>query len=330
MNPTRQQVYVNRTLSDYSLMMLQEDGFVADSVFPVKPVDKPTGLYFTYPRGAFNTPSMKQRAPGTPVETIDYDITNATYQTEVWALGRHIDDQIVAAADEAVNLELEATELLRLQLRLNKEINWANTYFQSGVWTSQYTGVSGSPSSNQFVQWNNSASATPIEDVRNMIRQMIQTSGNVVKKQNLVLVLGKQVYDTLLGVAEIEARIQYAVKQQGEAALVTQDVLAQLFEVSKILVSTVTQNTAAYGASENEQFVLGKSALLAYVPTTVGLRTPAAGLNFTWSKYGGGAAGTIFSYPWMLTKSTHVEIEAAYQYNLVSADLGGFFASAIA
>jgi hypothetical protein len=329
MNPTRQQVYVNRTLSDYSLMMLQEDGFVADSVFPVKPVEKPTGEYFSYPRGSFNTPSMKLRAPGTALETIDYDITTANYSTQVWGLSRHIDDQIAASADDAVNLELEATDLLTLQLRLNKEINWASTFFQSGVWTSQYTGVASAPSTNQFVQWNNSATATPIEDVRSMITQMIQTSGNVVNNKNLVLVLGKQVYDKLLGVAEIEARIQYAVKQQGEAAIVTKDVLAQLFEVKEILVSTVTQNTAAYGAAESESFVLGKSALLAYVPPTLGLRTPAAGMNFTWSSYGS-AAGRISSYPWLLTKSTHVEIEAAYQYNLVSADLGGFFASAIA
>lgn len=328
MNPTIQQVYVNRTLSDYSLMMLQKDGFVADSVFPVKMVDKKTGLYFTYPRGSFNTPSMKLRAPGTVLETIDYDIATATYQTEVWGLSRHIDDQIAATTDDAVNLELEATELLALQLRLNKEINWAGAYFASDVWTSQYTGVSGSPSTNQFTQWNNSATATPIEDIRNMIRNMILVSGNVVRNEDLVLVLGKQVYDTLLGVAEIEARIQYAVKQQGQAAVVTKDVLAQLFEVKEILVSTVTQNTAAYGAAESEAFVLGKSALLAYVPPTVGLRTPAAGLNFTWDYAPEG--GRISSYPWLPTRATHVEIEAAYQYNLISADLGGFFASAIA
>lgn len=324
MNPTLQQVHnINEPLTDFSLMMLQKDGFVADKVFPVKEVTHKSSSYFTYPRGSFNTPTMKQRAPGTMVEVGDYDISTATYETQVWALGRHLDEQIEANADAIINLDLEATQYLTLQLQLNKEILWSNAFFTSGVWTSQYTGEASSPSTNQFLQWNNSG-ATPIEDIRNMKRQIILTSGNVGEPNTLVL--GKQVYDTLLGVPEIVSRIVYAQKQ-ANAALVTKDILAQLFEVDQILVSTAVQNTAAYGSAESNAFVLGKSALLAYVPPTIGVRTPAAGVNFTWSNYG---PSRITSYPWMPTRSTHVEIESAFQYNMVSADLGGFFISAIA
>jgi hypothetical protein len=324
MNPTLQQVHnINEPLTDFSLMFLQKDGFVADKVFPIKEVQHKSSSYFTYPRGSFNTPNMKQRAPGTTVEVMDYDISMATYETQVWALGRHLDEQIEANADPIINLELEATQALTLQLQLNKEINWSSTFFAHDVWTSEYAGVSGSPSTNQFLQWNNTG-ATPIEDIRNMKRQIILTSGNVGEPNTLVL--GKQVYDTLLSVPEIVSRIVYAQKQ-ANAALVTKDILAQLFEVDQILVSTAVQNTAAYGASESNAFVLGKAALLAYVPPTIGVRTPAAGVNFTWANYG---PSRITSYPWMPTRSTHVEIESAYQYNMISADLGGFFYTAIA
>jgi hypothetical protein len=254
---------------------------------------------------------------------MDYEISMATYETQVWALGRHLDEQIEANADPIINLELEATQALTLQLQLNKEINWSNAFFAHDVWTSEYAGVSGSPSTNQFLQWNNTG-ATPIEDIRNMKRQIILTSGNVGEPNTLVL--GKQVYDTLLAVPEIVSRIVYAQKQ-ANAALVTKDILAQLFEVDQILVSTAVQNTAAYGASESNAFVLGKAALLAYVPPSIGVRTPAAGVNFTWASYG---PSRITSYPWMPTRSTHVEIESAYQYNMISADLGGFFYTAIA
>jgi hypothetical protein len=323
MNPTLQQVHnINEPLTDFSLMFLQKDGFVADKVFPVKEVPHKSSSYFTYPRGSFNTPNMKQRAPGTTVEVMDYDISMATYETQVWALGRHLDEQIEANADPIINLELEATQALTLQLQLNKEINWASTFFAHDVWTSEYAGVSGSPSTNQFLQWNNSG-ATPIEDIRNMKRQIILTSGNVGEPNTLVL--GKQVYDTLLAVPEIVSRIVYAQKQ-ANAALVTKDVLAQLFEVDQILVSTAVQNTAVY-PNESNAFVLGKAALLAYVPPVIGVRTPAAGVNFVWNTYG---PSRITSYPWMPTRSTHVEIESAYQYNLISADLGGFFYTAIA
>jgi hypothetical protein len=324
MNPTLQQVHnINEPLTDFSLMFLQKDGFVADQVFPIKEVQHQASSYFTYPRGSFNTPQMQQRAVGTEVQNVDYDIDMATYSTQVWALGRHLDEQVEANADPIINLELEATQYLTLQLQLQKETLWSTAFFTSDVWTSQYAGVSGSPSTNQFLQWNNSG-ATPIEDIRNMKRQIILTSGNVGEPNTLVM--GKQVYDTLLAVPEIVARIVYAQKQ-ANAALVTKDILAQLFEVDRILVSTAVQNTAAYGAAESNAFVLGKSALLAYVPPTVGVRTPAAGVNFTWSKYG---PSRVISYPWMPTRSTRIELESAFQYNLVSADLGGFFETAIA
>jgi hypothetical protein len=131
----------------------------------------------------------------------------------------------------------------------------------------------------------------------------------------------------LLSNPQIVSRIVYAVKQSGEAALVTKDTLAQLFEVERVEVMDAIQNTSVRGTAESNAFIGGKSALLAYVPGTPGLRSPAAGLNFTWSSYG---PSRITSYEWLPTRSTHVEIEAAFAYNLVSADLGGFFISAIA
>lgn len=324
MNPTLQQVHnISEPLTDFSLMMLQKDGFVADSVFPVKEVAHKASSYFWYPRGSFNTPSMKQRAVGTPVETMDYDIKQSTYETQLWALGRHIDEQVEANADPIINLELEAVEALTLQLQLQKEILWSNAFFTSSVWTTNWTGGT------NFTQWGTASTgapastATPIEDIRSMKRQIILASGNVGAPNTLVL--SKEVYDVLLGVPEVVTRLVYAQKQ-GEAAQVTKANLAQLFEVDQILVSTAVYNTAAY-PNESNSFVLGNGALLCYVPPSIGVRTPAAGVNFVWANYG---PSRIISYPWQPTRSTHVELESAFQYNMISADLGGFFASPLA
>lgn len=326
MNPTLQQVHnINERLTNFSLMTLQsKEGFVADQVFPVMPVAHQASSYFVYPRDSFNRPMMKQRAPGTKVEYMDYDITSATYNTTVWAGGKAIDAQVRANADAAISLDLEATDLLTLQLLLQKEKLWSSAFFASGVWTTQYAGVSSGPSGAQFLQWNNSSS-TPVDDVRTVKRAIRLASGNVGTPN--ALVLGRQVYDTLLSNPQIVARILYSVKQTGEAALVTKDTLAQLFEVDRVLVMDAIQNTAVQGASESNAYFGGKSALLAYVPGTPGLRSPAAGLNFTWNEYG---PSRITSYEWLPTRSTHVELEAAFAYQLVSADLGGFFATAIA
>lgn len=328
MNPTLQQVHsISEPLTDFSLMMLQSpSGFIADKVFPILPVQHQASTYYTYPRNSFNQPLMQQRSVGSEVKYADYAINTATYQTTVWALGRKIDEQIRANADPAINLELEATQFLTNQLLINKERNWAAAFFTSGVWTTQYTFVSSGPTGNEFIYWDNSSS-TPITDIRTAARQLRLVTGNVIgDNKNLKLVLGRTVYDALLDNAQVVSRIQYSVKQQGQAALVTKDVLAQLFEVDEVLVMDATYNSAVEGATENETFIGGDNALLAYVPSAPGLRTPAAGLNFTWSNYG---PSRMLSYEWLPDRSTRVECEAAYAYNLVSADLGVFFNTAI-
>jgi hypothetical protein len=332
MNPTLQQVHsISEPLTDFSLMMMQSaDGYVADKVFPVLPVTHQASTYYTYPRAAFNRPMVKQRAPGSEVEYADYEIKTATYETVVYALGKQIDEQIRKNADPMINLDVEATMFLTNQMLLKKELLWANAFFtDSAGWTTTLQGVSSGPTTGQFQQWDQTGS-NPIVDIRNAARSMRLASGNVIgSNKNLKLVLGRPVYDAILDNAEIVSRIQYSVKQQGEAAVVTKDVLAQLFEVQEVLVMDAIQNTAAETLptdSETNAFIGGNNALLLFVPGTPGLRSPAAGLNFTWSDYG---PSRIISYEWLPTKATRVEAESAYQYQMVSPDLGAFFYEAI-
>jgi hypothetical protein len=306
------------------------DGFVADKVFPVVPVQHQSNVYYTYDRGSFNRPQMKERAPGTRVERIGYTTSTATYNAKVFALGHSIDEQVRANADAMIDLDMNATILLNNQVLLQKEVAWSNAFFTSGVWTSQSTGVSSGPSGSQFLQWNNSSS-TPITDVRSMKRSIVLASGNVGEPNKLVL--GRQVYDTLLEHPDIVARVLYNQKAgDGDPAVVAKQTLASLFEVEEVLVMSAIQNSAVEGASESNAFIGGKTAMLAYVPKTVGLNTPAAGLNFSWTGLeGSNATGSrIVTYEWLPTRSTEVEIEIAYTYQKVSGDLGGFFISAIA
>jgi hypothetical protein len=114
--------------------------------------------------------------------------------------------------------------------------------------------------------------------------------------------------------------------KQNQAATVTKSTIAQLFGVDNIYVSSAVQNTAKY-PNETNAFILGNHAFLAYVPPSVGVRTPMAGVNFVWDHFG---PSRMTSYPWWKTRSTHVELEGSFGYSLVSADLGGFFYNAIA
>src|SRR5690554_4523754 len=96
-NPTPSDVHVNRPLTTMSLAFMQSaDGFVADRVFPNIPVMKQSDTYFTYDRGYFNRVEMKKRAPSTESAGGGYAIGTDSYNAQVYAFHKDIDDQLRA------------------------------------------------------------------------------------------------------------------------------------------------------------------------------------------------------------------------------------------
>ena len=322
MNPTTTQLHVNTPLTNFSLMFMQDtDAFVASKVFPTVPVAHKSDTFYKFNRGDFNRIAVKERAAGAESNGAGFTISVATpFMAKVFAIHKDIADQERGNADNQIDLDFATTQFLTNQMLLDQETRWTNTYFKTGVWTNEIT-----PST----LWS-STNSTPIEDVRTLKRNIQLTAGGY--RPN-TLVLGRAVYDTLLDHPEIVARVQYAVKQQGDAATVAKNTLAQLFELDDVLVMDGISNAAAENAVESNVFVAGKHGLLLYVPKGAPtLNTVAAGLTFAWTgQFGSTAAGTrMLSIPMPWLASTRIEAEAAYAQHLVSSDLGGMILGAIA
>ena len=343
--PTLSDVHVNALLTNLSNMYAQEESaFVARRVFPLVPVQKISDRYLTYSRADFNRNTMRKRAPSTESAGGGYKIDNTpTYLCDVWSLHKDIDDQIRANADAILNLDLEATRFLVNQALISREVDWASKFF-TNVWTTTKTGVSGVPSTNQFLQWND-ANSTPIMDMRTACRT-VQLAG--LKRPNK-LVLGRPTFDTLCDHSDFIDRIKYG-QTPGKPAQVTLDAMAALFELDEVLVMDAIINsgpegagpdssaTGSINAGESNKFiggasgVDGKAAILVYTPPAPGIMTPGCGYTFAWTGYfGATAAGErIKSYYIQQIESTRVEIDSAYAHKLISADMGCYFATAIA
>lgn len=323
--PSRADVHVDRPLTNISLAFLQSaDGFVADSVFPIVPVQRQSDKYFTYDRGMFNRDEMQLRAPGTESAGANYKLSTDSYGAEVWALHKDIPDQLRANADTPLQLDREATEFLSVKALIRKEKNWANLYFVTGAWTTERAGVASGPTGTQFLRWD-VASSTPIEDVRKGATAMAKLTGFRPNK----MVIGREVYDALLDHPDIVGRVDRG--QTTGPAMVMRQNLAALFEMDEVLVMDAIENTAAEGATNSHAYIGGKHALLAYSAPSPGIMVPSAGYTFTWSGLlGAGALGArIKRLRLEHLECDRVEIEMAFDQKKVAADLGSFFLSAV-
>lgn len=320
--PSRSDVHVDGPLTNYSRAYMQDaGGFVADRAFPQLPVNKKSDSFFRYLRSFWNRSEMRERAPGTESAGANYGIDTDTYSARRFALHRDVDDETRENADAPIALDQEAVRYLTLQLLLKKEIDWAGSFFITGVWANEDAGVSGAPGAGQFQQWNEAASS-PVEVVRASITSVHEGTG---KRPNR-MVLGRQVYDKLLDHPDVLDRLNRG--QTSGPAMANRQTLAALFELEEVLVMDAIQNTAVEGATEASSFIGGKNALLLYSEAP-GLMSAQAGITYSWSRFGG-IGGLIRRIRMEELTSDRIEIEGYYDQKLVASDLGYMLLDAVA
>jgi hypothetical protein len=330
-NPTQSDLHINAPLTNVSVAwMMDKSTFIADKIFPRVPVSKQSDLYWKYTKSDWRRTDVQKRAPGTESAGVGWKVDTGQYYCHVYAVHKDLDDQTRANADSFWKLDKDATLFVTNQLLLRRDLDWNDAYFKAGVWGTDYTGVAAAPGAGEFLQWNDAAS-DPIVQFANLQTEFILQSG---RKAN-TLVLGAEAITSLKNHPDIIDRIKYT--QRG---VVTEDLLASLFDVDKILVSYASVTDVPEQADGREQdadatyrFMSGsKDALLCYTPSSPSLMTPAAGYTFTWNGY---LAGNQYGIRMKNFRMEHIaadriEGEMTYDMRVVSPEMGIFFEDAVA
>jgi len=321
--PARQDVHVDSILTNISVGFMQSAAdFVADKVFPIVPVAKQSNKYFLYDRSFWYRSEMEKRAPSTESAGGGWALTTDNYSADVWAVHKDIDNQTESNTDAPLNLRTDATNWCSLQALLRKDKVWVANYFTTSKWTGDQTGVAAAPGANQFLQFDQSTS-DPFKTIE-LSRIAIKNRTGYYPN---TLVMGAQVWSILKNHATLLDRIKYT-----QTGIVSMDLLAGALGLDRVLVASGVENTANEGATASYSFIAGKSMLLVYSAPNPSLMEPSGGYTFSWTGLeGAGAFGnTISTLPAPLIKSERVELEMAFDQKLVAADMGVFFASAIA
>ncbi|HET8628781.1 MAG TPA: hypothetical protein VFL91_15270 [Thermomicrobiales bacterium] len=334
MNPLGSDLFVNIPLFLVQTAFLEgaQGEFIADQVFPTIPVQRKVANYYTFDQDSWYRAEAAERAPSTPSIGGGWGVsTSALYNCRVYAIHKDVDYQTRAEqeANGLFDIDDVSTIWVTRQLLLKRELLWAATYFTTGVWTNNMTGVTASPAAGQFIQWDQ-ASSTPIDDVTLQVENMREATGLTPN----TLVLPPRVKRALRRNPQILDAAKSIAPYTGESQ-VTDALLAELFEVDRILVPTGIVNTAAEGAARAMAPIYGRHALLVHTPPDgqAGLQTPSGGYTFTWNGYledGGLAGNRIVTFPLNEIKSDRIEGEMAFDMRLTAPDLGVFWNQAIA
>lgn len=332
---TANQVHLDVPLTNISVAFAQGDeGFVADRVFPVVPVQKKSDRYWVFNSADWyrNDNNLNPRAPRTVAPEVDFTLSTDSYFCDVYSLAHSFAAETLSNEDAGLQLRTNATRFLTHRLKIAKEAQWVTNFFAGGIWATDWDGVAGVPGANEVRQWSDYTASTPIVDITNLMRTMHLRSGGY--KPN-VMVVTQDVRDVLLNHPDILDRLNGGATVTN-TALVTDAKLAEIFGVERFMVMNAVVNTAKEGQAESLSFITTRRVALYYVPPSPGLMTPSAGYTFAWTGLDGASGYGIdvnrYSGDWLMERgiAEKIEVNMSYDHKIISTKMGGFIDTVIA
>lgn len=264
--------YIDTLLSNVAINF-RPMGFIAEDVYPIVPVGKQSGFYQTWEQTDWlRQPGMTRRAPNTAARQVDFRIGSAQYIAENFALGGFW------TLEEADNAELGAAHT---QGRVNHVTGKLMLDYEARV-SAQALNTSNVGS---FVTpaslWSdlNAGNSDPIGDIKNAITAVRDSTGYQPNKA----VIGADVYDCLKFHEDIRGLVFGSV----QGGVVTEDMLAGIFDLDKVLVGRTVQDASADDSTTLDgSLVWGGSMVLYYAPAAPSIDDPSWGYSFRYQPPG--------------------------------------------
>lgn len=320
----------NYRLTNLCLAYYESPTFAHKRIFPSCPVALPSGHYYEFSKGDLARDNVQQKPPYGVVKPAIFGISEKSYSCKVYQVNIGLDKLMVLPyqrenAPGSADPYRARTKTVAEQIALHQEKVFAEKFFKTGVWTNTWTGAATTDTANkQFKKLDNS----DVDPVAFFDARAIEIRRNGRRKPNK-LALGIETFEVLKNHPYILERIKYSGTTQNPA-VVTEQVLAQVFGVDAVVVLDATYNDAQHGAADNMKFICdSKGALLLYAPDTPQIDEPSAGYLFQWQLDGGNYIAVDVHDGAPGTHTEIIEGVVAYDMCKTSDDLGIYFADCV-
>lgn len=319
-------------LSNMALAYFQSEAKAfAKTIFPICPVSLSSDNYYIFDKEDLLRDNWHRKPAYGKV-----DPAVLSEHTESYAC---VVDQMIMGIDRIRQTDLtrrqgpatrdprmQRTRTMAGQANIHQDLLFAEHFFKAGVWGHEESGVdSTAPTEGQFIKFSN-GNSDPVKLIDERATAMEQATG---RRPN-ILALGVNVFNALKLHPGILERVKYG-GSTANPALITENVLSQLFSMEKITVQRSIMNKAKLGQKADMQFIGDpNSFLLAYATSTPSIDEPSAGYIFTWDMLGDGNIMPVLNYDGEPgTHSEFIEGLMATDMKKTADDLAMYFMDAV-
>lgn len=313
--PNIADVHVDRLLTDISIAVMNEpNDYVLLRTFPMLTVLKQSDRIAVYDQYAWLADEAIIRAPGTETEGSGWTVSSTSYNCQNYSSSKNVPLEVRANQDTPYNLDEEAVLYTVDKILMKLEIQFVNTCMVAGSWGANETTLSGAN------QWSNTTSAI-LSDIENA---KIAVGNKIVREPN-VMVVGRAVWGAIMQHPSVVGRMSVNTTR-----IVTQELVAALFDFEKVLVAKAVRATNKQGQALAKDRVIGKNALFAYAPSRPSLLSPSAGYTFNWSALGPGFPIYTRRVNMPLRMSDRIESHGYFDIVKTSTDAAYLYVNAVA
>ena len=253
------------------------DQYIAYKLFPVLQVAMQAAGFFVFKsENLINIPKLIARAPGTQYSRGKFSLDNAVYNTRDYGHEEPVDDRerkkyrFAIDADTAAVTRCMRVVLVNAEERVRALACDTTKVANSGVTT----------------KWDANG-GDPISDI-NAAREVIRINCGFLPN---TMTITEPTFNILAEHPKVLDKIKYT--QRG---IITEDLLAAVFKVQKLLVARTVANSANEGQTVTPADIWGKICLLSYTDASPDLKVPSFGRVFSWSEEVGADGVMVESY----------------------------------
>jgi hypothetical protein len=301
--------HIDQVLTQISIGYPNE-GFVGDNLFPVVKVRKQSDKYREFGREGWGLePGSDVRAPGTEANEIPGLQTSLhPYFAEEHALQIAVTDEERENADAPLSPDRDGTELVTSKLLLGRELAIHTMVTTAANFPADHVVTLSGTS--QFDDYANSDPIGVVKTGRRKIHSKLFIEPNLA-------IIPYEVMSVLEDHPDFIERIKYS-----QTGVVTEELIARLFGIGRVLVPGVGYNSANPGQTMSLQYLWGHDILLAYVPPRPGMKIPAFAYEFAWV-YPGGQVMVTERWREQRRKSDVIRTSRRYDLKFMAVDSNG-------
>lgn len=305
---TPRDVHIDVPLSNICIEAFDRGNFVGPQLFPIVPVSKQSGYYYTIPAGAFlRIPSSTTRPPKTSPRRVEFNVSSNTYSAINYALAGENAFEVLDAADNPIQLRARTARKVLGDLMMDMEVRIANkvtsiSNIGSGV---SLTGTN---------KWSDYVNSDPVGDI---------STGHAFMRNNTGIVANTLLMDWDTHKILRRHPVLLDMYKYTQGGLLNDAELKEVFEVDNLIVSRAIRNAALEGGTNSIVNVWGNNALLAYIGAAAGMETVTFGLGFRYQPAGFPApfAASVYNDPDPGKKTEVTEVGYFQDEKIVASQL---------